>query len=150
MSDPPNRTSLRTRRIPSRPDEVVSLAPRARATLTPEGSAPPEPVVPIQAVLSHHFGEEMELDPDTTFSGLPLSREPDASSGHSDDSMPALDSHEDTSEDEEPNVGVLAAQYRTGLRATPVPPVHGPQECMSLVRHKHTTISHLPSSISHR
>lgn len=147
MSDPPSRTSLRTRRIPSRPDEVVSLAPRARATVTPEGSAPPEAAAPIQALLSDHSGEEMELDPGPPSIGLPLSREPDTSPGHidSDDDMPALDSHEESSEDE-----AFAAPYRAGLRPTPVPPVHGPQEGMFLLLHNRIIISLLPPSVSHR
>lgn len=47
MNENPVRTSVHHRRPPPRPDEVVSLAPRARSsTATLETSSPPEPVSP--------------------------------------------------------------------------------------------------------
>lgn len=153
MSDPPNRSSLRTRRPPPRADEVVSLAPRARATTSPEGSAPPEPVAPVvvempfAVQLNPDFRQEVELEPDFVMPGadepmLSWGREPHDSVGHddSDESMPALDSHEVSSEDEEHEQAVFESHDRGGLRATPVAPARGPQEGMALLSYPHAFI----------
>lgn len=91
MSEHANRTSSRTRRAPNRPDEVVSLAPRARTPEAPErpSSSPPanpeiadvgqfSPVVintRIESIMQRFFPLEPSLEPSEELSHARASSE---------------------------------------------------------------------------
>lgn len=123
------RVSERHRRPPPRPDEVVSLAPRARSSApTLATSSTPEPVSAALLGWSQHLREEiphipyeempalMETDSSEDLASQSTPSHPERTSFDSEHSMTALPSPANSSDDEAFEADARA--YETDFRAS--------------------------------
>lgn len=126
MSEHANQTSSRTRRTPIRPDEVVSLAPRARTPGAPESPPSPPPLSPemanfnqfgqpsqnirIEHIMQRIYQPEHPLEPREEPAHARASSEdmeqpllPDDGDNNGQEPMPALTAPDNSSDEEEFN-----------------------------------------------